>query len=170
MTDFIVDFPNRNSLPQKSVQIATMTQIQFVKGIEDKDVNTLWYSKQDYKAMRAANKQVVLNAHMRFAAASSSSSYDSGPKESIIDEREDDICLNAIENLLTPSAIKRTRARIIQCVSSVLFEQDRQYDSGIDEPKRLACISLRYSAPASKQAQKNGYLQSIAAHIYKFDK
>ena len=155
MSDLIVDFPNRNSLPAKAeVHFAPMTQITFIEQINDKYADSLWYSQQDYKAMRVANKQAVLHAHRRLGDAMSLSSSSS------IDDQEDG-CLTGIENILTPSAIRKTKARRMQCTRAILLEQDRQYEAGVDDPEKLARISRHYSTPASRKAQKVGYIQSI---------
>ena len=132
MSDLIVDFPNyHHVVPRsKAVQFSIMTQIHFIANpIDDSDVCHRWYSSKDYKEMRAANKQVVRQVHKRYGTMSSSSC----PSDPSGNDEQGDTYLNGIENILSPSVIKKTKVRRLQCTNAVLAEQERQYHAGVND-------------------------------------
>ena len=156
MSDLIVDFPNRRSPIKRMVQFSNMNEIKFVKPIDiGQDViSQLYYSSEDYKAMRVNTKKAVRRANKVLGALSSSSDSES---EHDINE---DLILTGIENILTPAIIKRTRSCRAQYTNAVLDEQERQDSAGLYDADRLACISHQYSKSAVRRAHKIGLMQS----------
>ena len=147
MTDLIVDFPNRKrrflslscSKPKsKSLQFSEMSQVKFIQPIDEADVDTLWYSRKEYQAMRHATKKNVQQAQRSLL---------SNPQD------VDSCMINGIENLLTPALIKKTKACRAQCTQAVLAEQERQRHAGVYDPESLALSSKSYSRSSMRRAQ-----------------
>ena len=153
----IVDFPKRrcvatNKKTKKSVQFSATSQMVVVDRIDDTEASSVWYSHQEYKAIREANKQAVINLHQNYESLSS--------RQDLLDE------LTGIENLVSLKTIKKIQGARISCINAVLEESQKQKTSGDINPDRLASVSEHYSKSASKRAQSIGKLHSRIAGLH----
>ena len=156
MSDLIVDFPRRGSTSTKRVQFSTTSSLKFVKRIEDMaDASKVWYSSKDYKSFRAENKRSLQNARKALDAISAS---DLEMKEKV--RQTDVIDMTGIENMITPTMIKRAIAHRAEYFNAVLNEQDQQESAGIFDADKLAKVSSQHSKSSRRRAQNIGKLHS----------
>ena len=122
--DLIVDFPKRR-IRHRAVRFAEAARRYIVERHEDYDTENsvarheLWYTKAEYRDMRLAVKEDVLEVRAK-AADGSPFNYSGSDDASV--------CCIGIEHLLTPAClleVKRCRAR---CVNAVLAVQARPPD------------------------------------------
>ena len=121
----------------------------------------MWYSSSDYKAMRAANKQAVLAVLDARKTVNTMRSSIAKPQDATKDELETCCMLVGIENMLTLTTIKKTRARRVQRSALVLQEQEGQVRSGVSDPDRLAFVAQHFSRSAVTRAHAIGMLHSM---------
>ena len=121
MADLIVDFPHQRN-PHRAVRFADAAQLHIVERHEDYDSENkvarheLWYTKAEYRAMRLAAREDVLQVRSNTA---------DGSQFSYPGDDDASVCCIGIEHLLTPAClleVKRCRAR---CVYAVLAVQAR---------------------------------------------
>ncbi len=116
----------------------------------------LWYTKDDYTAMKVQNVHMaaeeVYKAYIKFS---------SNPSNVDDDEASEACCMIVgIENALSRDIkVKRNKQRH-QLVDAVLKEQDRQDRTGKYDENKLACISQRCSEWARERARRIGIDQS----------
>jgi len=159
-SELIVDFP-KLKLKCKSesgtiVRFAPFRECHFYEPQHKSDHSKLFYKKHDYRDMRIANHEAVMDVQKKFlplllASKSKSSSHG-------VDFDPDVIFGN--EKLLTPNLIKKTSVARKNCVSAVLQEQARQHESGRADPDAIAHASQQYSKAAVRRARTIGLLQS----------
>ena len=142
-SDLIVDFPSsrrRSSSSaggggpkpkKKRVSFARTSCMMFIPPLDDYpdgpiDAREIWYSKQDYTAMKIANRQAVFDLHRRFRSRSIPGSQGGAHQTEDVDE----CILTGLERLLTPNTVKKSEACRRQCWDAVLDEQDRQDQTG----------------------------------------
>ena len=82
-------------------------------------------------------------------------------KDATKDELETCCMLVGIENMLTLTAIKKTRARRVQRSALVLQEHEGQVRSGVSDPDRLALVAQHFSRSAVTRAHAIGMLHSM---------
>ena len=81
-------------------------------------------------------------------------------KKVLKDDNIDSCMLTGIERLLTPSAIKKTKACRVQCVNAVLEEESNQVRAGVYDPERIAMASQYHSRSAARRARAIGMLNA----------
>mmetsp|Transcript_33258 Transcript_33258/g.59894 ORF Transcript_33258/g.59894 Transcript_33258/m.59894 type:complete len:163 (+) Transcript_33258:123-611(+) len=161
MTDLIVDFPQQrrsnsfagsNKIVRKTVHFSPMNELRSFERNDNMNTGNIWYSDNEYKAMRIANIQAVQDVRR----------IDLSPSSNLVDGAEalEDCVTTGIENLLTSSITKKSKARRAQCSNAVLDEQERQDSSGEYDSIKLACVSNHYSKWSTRRARAIGMLQS----------
>ena len=165
MSNLIVDFAHRRTsftgsqCKTKAVTFSPMSEMTFYERPQESDASKLYYTAEDYRAMRTANLQATQEAHRRYLAISLASSKDLNSTE-IQREVLDGLNITGIENVLSPSTAKKFVARRKQHWRAVLQEQAQQDESGEYDPDMIACASQRHSKWAVKRAQKIASYQS----------
>jgi len=151
MTDLIVDFPARRSAPKKTVHFCNTSEMRIVKRIDAArtDASAIWYTGNEYKAMRAANEDAVRLARRALASKTNM----------------DTVNLNGIEKFLTRDIIEWTKESRFRCINAVLDEQDLQDSAGMYDADRFASVARHHSKSAAKKAITIGQLQARAARI-----
>ena len=157
--DLIVDFPKRRNR-HRAVRFAEAARRYIVERHEDYDTeNTvarheLWYTKAEYRDMRLAVKEDVLEVRAK-AADGSPFNYSGSDDASV--------CCIGIEHLLTPAClleVKRCRAR---CVNAVLAVQARPPDpSSTHIYIALALASIGQTRKVALRARTLGKLHQNA--------
>jgi len=155
--DLIVDFPKRRNR-HRAVRFAEAARRYIVERHEDYDTeNTvarheLWYTKAEYRDMRLAVKEDVLEVR---AKAADGSPFDySGSDDA-------SVCCIGIEHLLTPAClleVKRCRARCVYAVLAVQARPPDQSSSDID----IALASIGQTRKAALRARTLGKLHQNA--------
>ena len=163
MTDLIQDFSNHtsrlhspSSYKKKRVQFSKTSSLKLVTRIDEmSDTSKIWYSSNDYKAMRAETKRAVQDANDALSALSSSD-------QDLADKvgNMNDIVLAGIEGIITPRIVKRSRICRAKYMNAVLNEQDEQYSAGFYDADRLARAARGCSKSSVKRAQSIALLQS----------
>lgn len=108
--------------------------------------------EKEQRAMREARLRAINDAREVLFFKQSSV----GPLDE--DELASDT-LTGIENLLTPSMIKKTLRCRERCFSAVFKEQTKQIESGCYDPERIAYASRLRSAWSVKRAEEIGHQQ-----------
>jgi len=128
------------------------------------DAADLHYSRDDYRAMKAAKKRAVEEERRRRRLALPPSS-NVGPSPAPTGEGPEDFerALNGIENLVSPELTKKMLQDRFQCMRAVSGHQRRQAISGVYDPHELARASRCHSEWAAKRAFVVGMLQSMNA-------
>lgn len=153
------------------MDIQYYTPRQYNDDDEDDDDDTskkiLWYSDQDYKAMKIANRHAVVNVHRRFQKKNTHNNI----TEEVGKEDDLDCILTGLERLLTPKIIKKSQSNRIQAWNAVLNEQQRQRtkysndrsesdidnDNGVEELARVCRLKSEW---ASTRAHTIGMLNA----------
>ena len=152
-SDLIVDFPAQarrkviGSKPKKMVRFSTMSDIQFYERPDKVHAKELHYSREDIREFETANRQAILDIHMKhLSLVNGTTEYDANV---LFQGCE----FTGIENLLTPSLMKKTMAIKRRCWDAVLDEQERQDASGYCDPD-IARAAENYSRWATERALK----------------
>jgi hypothetical protein len=160
--DLIVDFPQsqRRCNRHRAVRFAEAARRYIVERHEDYDTENsvarheLWYTKAEYRDMRLAVKEDVLEVRAK-AADGSPFNYSGSDDASV--------CCIGIEHLLTPAClleVKRCRAR---CVNAVLAVQARPPDpSSTHIYIALALASIGQTRKVALRARTLGKLHQNA--------
>ncbi len=165
MTDLIVGFPQglRSSTSgtrrTNTVRFATKSSILFFEREIDSR-NELWYQDKDYKAMKRANVREAQNAHKIYQELATLSDVNSTESaKELIDSYTD--LTTGLENKVTSYILKKTLIadRTIHR-NAVLNEQDKQYQTGVNDPDELAFVSCTYSSWSTRKAIKIGIVHS----------
>ena len=153
--ELIVEFPQRlgqtgGKRAKKTVHFSSVHEIRdFERHEYEADTTKFWHTRQEYTVMKKRNTDFVRQVHKRYSSSSSRDSLFDGDAE-----------MNGVENLLTTKIIKIRVLYRKQVLDSVLEEQERQYDSGEYDARRLARISKYYSKWTVKRARLIGLLQT----------
>ena len=154
----IVDFPKRRRLARtrdyKGVRFSSMAEIRVVEPHGADEVNKLWYSHQEEKAMRSARTKSVETVRELW---SNNSSNDSAINDQH-NTRDLDLC--GIELAISPKSRMMNLLCRQHCINGVLDEQARQAKSGGFDADKLAFASLSCSVWAAKRAYQIGLFQS----------
>ena len=154
MYDLIVDFPAQalrtavSSKPgkKKKVHFSTEYDIRFYERPDKVHAKELHYSGDDIRRFKATNKQAILDIHMRHLSLATTTTE--ADAEVVFQGCE----FTGIENLLTPSLMKKAMALKRGYRNAVLYEQERQDASGYCDPDRLARAAENYSRWATKRS------------------
>ena len=138
------------------VKFATMSEIRFYERPDEARAKELHYSKEDIRQLKIANRQAVQDVHIRQLSL-------------VNDGTEDDARvvfqghnLTGIENLLTPSLVRKSMACKAGYRDAILDEQDRQDASGCYDPIKLACAAEDYSRWATKRSVMIGTMHHMS--------
>ena len=158
-TELIFDFPKLRlkckSSGVKTVRFAPKGECHLYERHHESDHSKLFYNHEDYRDMRNANHQAIMDVHKKIQsllASKSRSTCDS------VDFNPDVLLGN--ENRFTPKLVKKASLARKDCISAVLREQASQYESGREDPDSIARASQQYSNAAACRARKIGLLQS----------
>ena len=146
----IVDFPHN-----KTVRFEPTCEYILYGPYYKSDRSDLFYKSQDFRDMRIANRQAVMDVHKKVLPLLTS---EPRPENNGVHFDPDEIFGN--EKLLTPTLIKKAVVARKNCVSSVLLEQARQDELGEEDPDAIARASRQYSKAAMSQARIIGLLQT----------
>jgi hypothetical protein len=155
--DLIVDFPKRR-IRHRAVRFAEVARRYSVERHEDYDTeNTvarheLWYTKAEYRDMRLAVKEDVIEVRAK-AADGSPFNYSGSDDASV--------CCIGIEHLLTPAClleVKRCRARCVYAVLAVQARPPGQSTSDVD----IALASIGQTRKVAMRARTLGKLHQNA--------
>jgi hypothetical protein len=155
--DLIVDFPKRR-IRHRAVRFAEAARRYSVERHEDYDTeNTvarheLWYTKAEYRDMRLAVKEDVIEVRAK-AADGSPFNYSGSDDASV--------CCIGIEHLLTPACLlemKRCRARCVYAVLAVQARPPGQSTSDVD----IALASIGQTRKVAMRARTLGKLHQNA--------
>ena len=153
MSSLLLDFPTKKFKSHKKVlRFATMTQVRFYEGPDDGGNDTMFYSSQDYKAMRIANKRAINEAHRKCLSYMTSNS-----RTNLGDIYSD---LTGIENFATPDLVRFSINEKEQYVNAVLDEQERQDHSSEFDPIKLAQVAKDQTRRAAKRAHMIGLVHA----------
>jgi hypothetical protein len=154
MADLIVDFPHQRN--RRGVRFADTAQVNIVERHQDYHTENkvahheLWYTKAEYRDMRLAIKEDVLEVRSKAA--------DGFPFNYPGDD-DVGVCCIGIEHLLTPACIlevKRCRAR---CIYAVLSAHARPSSSDMD----IALASFAQTRKVALRARTLGKLHRDSA-------
>ena len=142
-SDLIVDFPAqarrkvvRSKPNKKMVHFSSEYDIRFYERPDKVHASELYYSREDISQFKVANRQAILDIHMRRLTSVNGAD------------------LTGNENLLTPGLTKKAMARKMGYRNAVLDEQERHDASGYHDPGRLARAAENYSRWATRRALK----------------
>ena len=153
--DLIVDFPAQarrtvvSSKPKKKmVRFSSEYDIRFYERPDKVLAKELYYSREDISQFKDANRQAILDIHMKHLSLVNGTTEDDA---NVVFQGCE---FTGIENILTPGLMKKTMALKRGCLNAALDEQDRQDASGYCDPDGLALASQEYSRWATGMAQK----------------
>lgn len=150
MSALIVDFPRfrRNSyadarLEDKTVRFVSATEVQFYQQPDASDASKLYFSKDEYKAMRDARARDVQAVNRQYLLMSSGTSTQPA-----------DLDFTGLENILTKELTRKLLFRREQVSRAVLIEQRRQDVFGESNPDKIAAASQEVSKHSEQRAVK----------------
>ena len=154
-SDLIVDFPAQarrtavSSKPKKNmVRFSTVSDIQFYERPDKVHAKELHYSREDISQFKTANRQAILDIHMKHLSFAKTTTEDDA---NVVFQGCE---FTGIENLLTPNLASKTMALKRGYRNAVLDEQERQDASGYCDPDRLARAAENYSRWATRRSLK----------------
>ncbi|KAL7552812.1 hypothetical protein ACHAWF_016066 [Thalassiosira exigua] len=124
--DLIVDFKKDSDLMSdfvegpnlKSVGFSPQSEMKFIESRREISASSLWYSEQDYEAMKRARNKAACNLRRKHS--------DPKTKHAEFSKNEDFDQVVGIENLLSPEIARKTLATRSKRLNAVLDEQTRQ--------------------------------------------
>ena len=164
MSTLIVDFPAQTrrratsrSKPtkKKAVHFSITSDIRFYERPDKVHAKELCYSREDMSQFKIANRQVVLDMHMRHLSLANNTEVDA---RAVFQGCE----LTGIENLLTPGLVKRTMALKRGCWDAVLDEQEKQDAAGCHDPDRIAHGTHEYSRRTARRSLQIGLMHHVS--------
>ena len=147
-SSLVVDFGHKRKsyVKPKRVHFATENQMCTYERLDEVDAHDLFYSDEDYEAMKKARIHAVNNARRILRA------YDAGGIDQAINFEALRIWSIGIEKLIDPERYEKLMWCKNKCRTAVLKEQKRQCCAGEHNPDRLALASRRCSAFAMNTA------------------
>lgn len=159
MSDLIVNFTQARKVGFKArsgVRFSPDSTVRFYAKPNKDDASLLYYTKSDYQGFKKESKLTVQEIHRRYHARCKC------PEEQDSDDIFQGCVLTGVENLLTPTIMKKSVARRVGRLQAVLDEQDRQVEEqGYCDPDKLASVSRRYSKASMQRAEKIGMMQRL---------
>ena len=155
----IVDFPSTRRfheasspkrLPEMSktrLRFSTSSRLHIYERQEVKD-SEIWYSDQDVKLMKVANRLAARDASAKLFSRSSQDAH----KNTDPPTSTGCITVTGLERLLTSKSLKKSYATRRAVRAVVLEEQERQYRSGEEDQIKIRSVAARYSEWSTKRA------------------
>ena len=112
-----------------------------------------WYTDDDHRRFKLQRAIDVMTLRRRQARATTM-----GPQD-------EQACPIGLEKMLSEEVIMKAEKSRKYVVRAVLREQNRQRSFGIDDPVRIALLSVEFTAESLKEAVKRGKFQEIAKHV-----
>ena len=154
-----IPVPAGSRCKSKTVRFSQTSQlVLFNKSYHDIDKREIWYSNDDYKAMKKDCKQATFAAYMRGSALASSGDADRAWIEALLMNEVIDV--TGLEKYVCKDIFKQTTLNRMLRLEAVFMEQERQDQCKLYNPDELANASQHYSELAVKRARVIGLLNT----------
>lgn len=148
------DFANRRVLnaqmDDKAVRFSSMSRLAVFLGPPKSEHPKLYYSKDEFDAMQAAQVRALQDVHRSDFQGMLSRSFVCGVESVEVP------VITGLENLLTQALARKVVTRRALRLRAVLLEQARQGESGPRDPDKISLASQRYSKWSVERAEKIG--------------
>lgn len=151
----------RNSCAKRRASLPVTRRIRFattseVCVFEAPSTSKKWYTNHDHRRFK---RQRAIDA-MSFRQQQQQQARAMGPQ----DLREQ-ACPVGLEKMLSEEVMCKAEKSRKYAVRAVLREQNRQRSFGLQDPVRIALISVEFTAESLSEAVKRGKFQEIATHV-----
>lgn len=133
---------------RERVRFSLESEVQFYQRPDERDKFMLYFSKNEYRAMKAERARDVLVLYRRYLLASIAGSDPPSSEEALGDPD-----LTGLENILTLELMQKLADQHRQVTHAVLYEQARQAAAGQRDPEKIANAAYHYSKWSRERAE-----------------